>query len=75
MGSWGAHKTMKPEGDITLKGVVLGESPSGLAVRFRRAETGPEVWLPRSLIAIVQEAGEFDSVTMPLWLAEKKGIA
>ena len=63
--------------DVTVKGQVLRDSPSGLAVVFRpdeRLTATEEIVLPKSQIAVVKGVME-DEVTMPRWLAEKKGLA
>ena len=63
--------------DVTVKGRVLRLTPSGLGVvfvpndRFTPTET---VILPKSQIAVVKGVLE-DEVTMPLWLAEQRGLA
>ena len=65
------------DNDVTVKGKVLRDTPSGMAVvfmandRFSPAET---VLLPKSQIAVVKGLME-DEVTMPLWLAEQMGLA
>lgn len=68
-------------GDITVKGWVLRDTPSGMGVVFK--PQGPRyacrydnerVFLPKSQIAVVKGVME-DEVTMPLWLAEQKGLA
>jgi len=62
--------------DVTVKGWVLRETPSGMAVIFLwegRSLAHETVVLPKSQIAVVK--GEFcDEVTMPEWLAEDKGF-
>lgn len=67
--------------DITIKGWILRETPSGMAVVFKPLyphhpcrSVNENVFLPKSLIAVVKGISE-DEVTMPFWLAEKKGLA
>lgn len=63
--------------DITIKGWVLRETPSGLAIVFMpddRLTATETVCLPKSQIAVVKDI-KGDEVTMPLWLAEEKGLA
>lgn len=63
--------------DITVKGWVLRETSSGMAVIFMadgRLTAGETVCLPKSHIAVVKGTMG-DQVTMPLWLAEEKGMA
>jgi hypothetical protein len=64
------------DNDVTVKGWVLRETPSGMGVVFMandRRSPGEEVVLPRSLIAVVKGVME-DEVTMPRWLAEREGL-
>jgi hypothetical protein len=64
------------DNDVTVKGWVLRETPSGMGVVFmanERWSPGAEVVLPRSLIAVVKGVME-DEVTMPRWLAEREGL-
>lgn len=63
-------------GDVTVKGWVLRETPSGMGVVFmanERWSPGEEVVLPKSQIAVVKGVTE-DEVTMPRWLAEREGL-
>ena len=65
------------DNDVTVKGWVLRHTPSGMGVVFMandRFTPTEEVVLPRSLIAVVKGVNE-DEVTMPLWLAEREGLA
>jgi len=63
--------------DVTVKGWVLRELPSGMAVVFLwedRRLPMDTVILPKSQIAVVK--GDFvDEVTMPEWLADEKGFS
>lgn len=63
--------------DVTVKGWVLRETPSGMAIVFmadNRLTAVETVCLPKSLVAVVKDVMG-DEVTMPLWLAEEKGLA
>lgn len=63
--------------DVTVKGWVLRQTPSGMGVVFMandRFMPTEEVVLPRSLIAVVKGV-MVDEVTMPRWLAEREGLA
>jgi hypothetical protein len=63
--------------DVTIKGRVLRETPSGMAVIFMaddRLTAVETVCLPKSQIAVVKGVMG-DEVTMPLWLAEERGLA
>lgn len=58
---------------VTVQGVVLCQSDTGLALRFRSL-AGVTVRLPCSLIGVVRERGEFDKITRPAWLAREKKL-
>ena len=62
--------------DVTIKGWVLRDTPSGMAVIFMpddRLTAGETICLPKSQIAVVKtDMG--DEVTMPEWLARKAGL-
>jgi hypothetical protein len=62
--------------DVTIKGWVLRETPSGLAIVFMpddRLTAAETVILPKSQIAVVKDVMG-DEVTMPEWLAKEKGL-
>ena len=62
--------------DVTVTGWVLRELPGGMAVVFmwdERLRAGDTVILPKSQIAVVKDM-HGDKVTLPRWLAEKKGL-
>ena len=62
--------------DVTVKGWVLRETPTGMAVIFLwedRQQAMDTVCLPKSQIAVVKGV-YVDEVTMPEWLAEDKGF-
>ena len=61
------------EEDVELVGRLV---PPGteLAVLFEDGDTGLKVFLPRSAIAVVQQADGTVKVTMPDRLAKKKGL-
>lgn len=64
------------DNDLTIKGWVLRETPSGMAVVFKaedRVFANEEAVLPKSQIAVVKGVGH-DEVTMPRWLAEREGL-
>lgn len=64
--------------DVTVKGYVLRETPSGMAWVFmweNRLRASDMVILPKSQVAVVKGTElEMDRVTMPQWLAEQKGF-
>ena len=63
-------------GDVTIKGWVLRETPSGLAWVFMaddRLTAAETVCLPKSLVAVVKGVMG-DEVTIPSWLAIQKGL-
>jgi hypothetical protein len=65
------------DNDVTVKGRVLRDTPSGMAVIFMPNDrlTPTETFiLPKSQIAVVH-AVDGHEVTMPLWLAEERGLA
>ena len=65
-----------PDNDVTVKGRVLRDTPSGMAVIFRpenRLTPTEEIILPKSQIAVVKGVND-DAVTMPRWLAEERGL-
>lgn len=62
--------------DVTIKGWVLRETPSGLAWVFMpddRLTAGETILLPKSQVAVVKGVMG-DEVTMPSWLAKEKGF-
>lgn len=65
--------------DVTITGMVLRDTPSGMAVVFMpddRLTAGETIILPKSEIAVVKGTlTEGDRVTMPRWLAEDRGLA
>lgn len=62
--------------DVTIKGLVIRETPSGMAWVFMpddRLTAGETIILPKSQVAVVK--GEWgDEVTMPEWLARERGL-
>ena len=63
--------------DITIKGWVLRETPSGMAWVFMpddRLTAAETIILPKSQVAVVKDV-KGDEVTMPEWLAREKGLA
>lgn len=63
-------------GDVTVKGWVLRETPSGMSVVFMandRLTPAETILLPKSQIAVVNTV-DGQEVTMPLWLAEERGL-
>ena len=62
--------------DVTIKGWVLRETPSGMAWVFMpddRLTAGQTIILPKSLVSVTK--GEWgDEVTLPRWLAESRGL-
>jgi hypothetical protein len=63
-------------GDVILKGQVLRETPSGMAIIFMpddRLSAAETIILPKSQIAVVNTL-EGHEVTMPWWLAKQKGL-
>lgn len=64
--------------DVTIKGWVLRETPSGLAWVFMpddRLTAGETICLPKSLVAVVKGVElASDEVTMPEWLARERGL-
>jgi hypothetical protein len=63
--------------DITVKGWVLRDTPSGMGVVFMpfdREHPADRVLLPKSMIAMVKGVMTYE-VTMPQWLAEQRGLA
>jgi hypothetical protein len=65
-------------GDVTIKGMILRETPSGMAWVFMpddRLTAGETIVLPKSLVAVVKGVGMMgDEVTMPEWLARERGL-
>ena len=61
------------EEDVELRGRII-EPGTAMAVLFEDDGTGLRVYLPRSAIAVVQDVGGAVMVTMPAWLAKKKGL-
>ena len=62
--------------DITIKGWVLRETPSGLSWVFMpddRLTAGETVLLPKSQVAVVKGVMG-DEVTMPEWIARERGL-
>lgn len=59
--------------DVELCGRII-EPGTALAVLFDDGCTGLRVYLPRSQIAVVQQVDGTVKVTMPEWLAKKKGL-
>ena len=62
--------------DVTIKGWVLRETPSGMAWIFMaddRLTAGETVLLPKSRVAVVKGVMG-DEVTMPRWLAKERGL-
>ena len=62
--------------DITIKGWVLRETPSGMAIVFMpddRLTAGETILLPKSQVAVVKDF-KGDEVTMPIWLAKQHGL-
>ena len=63
--------------DVTIKGTVLRETPSGLAWIFRPEDcltAGETICLPKSQVAVVKGEWGQDEVTMPEWLARERGL-
>ena len=63
-------------GDVTIKGWILRETPSGLAWVFMaddRLTAAETVCLPKSLVAVVKGVMG-DEVAMPEWLARERGL-
>ncbi|RJR32466.1 MAG: hypothetical protein C4567_18780 [Deltaproteobacteria bacterium] len=62
--------------DVEIKGRILRDRAEDLFIIFRPKAPVPvaSVCLPRSAVAVVQEPGEWVTVTLPLKLAEEKGI-
>ena len=63
-------------GDVTIKGYVLRETPSGMAIVFMsddRLTAGETVILPKSQVAVVKDVMG-DKVTLPKWLAKERGL-
>lgn len=62
---------------IDLVVVFRREAPSGLAVLVECLESGESVWLPLSKIEIEDglTEGSYCEVSLPMWLAEEKGLA
>jgi len=63
--------------DITVKGWIIGQTD--MAWWFLWEDRPPgfgnhPISLPKSLVAVVKDV-MVDQVTMPLWLAEKKGLS
>ena len=66
----------KMSDDITIKGWVLRETPSGMAIVFMpddRLTAAETICLPKSQVAVVKGVMG-DEVTMPRWLAKGKGL-
>ncbi len=64
--------------DVTIKGYVLRETPSGKAWVFRREDTmtmNEVVFLPKKLVVVTKGTDfEMDQVTLPAWLATERGL-
>ena len=63
-------------GDVEIKGRIVRDDPEEMFILFRPKAPGfvAAVALPRSRIAVVREPGEWVTVTMPLAMAEEKGL-
>lgn len=62
--------------DVVVKGLVLRETPSGMAWVFMpddRLTAGETILLPKSQVAVVKGVMG-DDVTMPEWLAKERGL-
>lgn len=61
--------------DVEIKGRIIRDRAEDMYIIFKPKSPAPApaVVLPRSQIAVVQDV-EFVRVTMPLWLAEEKGL-
>jgi hypothetical protein len=62
--------------DVTIKGWILRETPSGMAWIFlwdERERAMDTVVLPKSMVAIVKDVMG-DKVTLPKWLAQERGL-
>ena len=62
--------------DVTIKGLILRETPSTLAWVFMpddRITAAETICLPKSQVAVVKGA-KWDEVTMPKWLAKQHGL-
>lgn len=64
--------------DVTIKGMILRETPSTLAWVFMpddRLTAGETIILPKSLVAVIKGVGMAgDEVTLPEWLARERGL-
>ena len=63
--------------DVTIKGTVLRETPSGMAIIFMpddRLTACETILLPKSLVAVVRGVMGDDEVTLPEWLARERGL-
>jgi len=63
--------------DVTLKGWIVGQTDMAVAFLWEDRPPGfgnQPAWLPKSQIAVVKGV-MVDEVTMPTWLAEKKGLS
>ena len=60
--------------DVDIIGYILHKTD--MAVRFFKADGSifDAVWLPRSQIAVVELPDKQVRISLPEWLAEKKGL-
>jgi hypothetical protein len=58
--------------DVEIKGAIVKQTDMAIAFRPGFLVTAA-VWLPRSQVAVVQEV-DGARITLPLWLAEEKGL-
>jgi hypothetical protein len=63
--------------EVTVSGYKQGKG-TDMAIPFGEHMDDDTVWLPRSQVTFVNSEPEKEgpiTITMPLWLAEKKGLA
>jgi hypothetical protein len=58
--------------DLELRGRIIGGT--GMDIVFEEEGGDGRVYLPRDQIAVVHQADGMVKVTLPVWLAKKKGF-
>jgi Bifunctional DNA primase/polymerase, N-terminal len=70
----GPSRIGQPEGPPAIKLVVWVSRETADAVLVQTAVDRPEVWLPKSQVTVVEREDGASEVTVPGWLARKKGL-
>lgn len=61
---------------VDLEVYVVRDIDKDQAILVQLDDDSPKVWLPRSEVEIVYKPGSMNiaTVTLPVWLAEEKGL-